>query len=86
MSLMQSGTNKALVSTSTRQLPLLFVKRKDDPVGQMGKGIRVLSNVCKNNFASVSVQQYEAMRHEILLEPNHQQVYDDIFWLTHHIN
>ena len=47
----------------------------------------LLKYLQKNNFASVSMQQYEAMRHEILLEPNHQQVYDDILaWLTHHIN
>ena len=54
----------------------------------MGKGIpRIVKRLQKNNFASVSMQQYEAMRHEILLEPNHQQVYDDILtWLTHHIN
>lgn len=88
MSLMQAGTNKHWYQQVPRQLPLLFVSGKDDPVGQMGKGItRIVKRLQKNNFASVSMQQYEAMRHEILLEPNHQQVYDDILaWLTHHIN
>ena len=88
MSLMQTGTNKHWYQQVPRQLPLLFISGKDDPVGQMGKGIpRIVKRLQKNNFASVSMQQYEAMRHEILLEPNHQQVYDDILaWLTHPIN
>jgi alpha-beta hydrolase superfamily lysophospholipase len=88
MSLMQAGTNKHWYQQVPRQLPMLFVSGKDDPVGQMGKGIaRIVKRLQQNNFTSVSMQQYEAMRHEILLEPNHQQVYDDILaWLTHHIN
>lgn len=87
MSLMQEGTNKTWFKKVPKDLPLLFVSGKDDSIGQMGKGVpRIAKRLAKQQFSAVTVKQYPTMRHEILLEDNHQQVYQDILaWLHQHL-
>lgn len=87
MALMQEGTQKDWFKKVPKNLPLLFVSGKDDPIGQMGKGVpRIAKRLAKNQFKAVTVKQYPTMRHEILLEDNHQLVYEDILaWMQQHL-
>lgn len=68
------------------QVPLLIMGGTDDPVGLMGKGLPKLANAYKQaGQTKVTLIMYDAARHEILNETNHQQVKHDIIgWLAEH--
>ena len=58
---------------------ILIVSGKDDPVGQMGKGVRWLYKKYKLlGIKNVRLKLYDHMRHEILNEEDHMKVYEDI--------
>ena len=67
-------------------LPLLFIAGSDDPVGDGGRGVRAAADLARRaGSADVEVKLYEGMRHEILNEPGHARVYDDVLtWLEAH--
>ena len=64
-------------------LPVLFIAGAQDPVGDCGKGVRAASQAMQeNSTAQVETKIYEGMRHEILNEPRHMEVYADVLdWL-----
>lgn len=84
LQLMHEGTSPNWSMQVPKTLPMLFVSGQDDPIGQMGKGLpKITKALNAHGFHHVTAQQYPGMRHEILLEPNHQVVYDAILaWLT----
>ena len=58
---------------------ILIVSGKDDPVGQMGEGLKWLYKKYKLlGIKDVSLKLYDCMRHEILNEKDNEKVYDDI--------
>ncbi len=58
---------------------ILIVSGKDDPVGQMGKGVKWLYKKYRLlGIRDVKLKIYDHMRHEILNEENNEQVYQDI--------
>ncbi len=61
------------------EMPVLLISGKDDPCTGGEKG-RVLSRSLleKSGFRNISVITYDHMRHEILNESNHEQVYRDL--------
>lgn len=87
--LMQTGLNKGWATTINKDFPMLFVSGKNDPIGDMGKGIQnVVSRLAKQNFSDIQTQLYPNMRHEPLHEVQNSVVYHDILdWLdTHTLN
>lgn len=64
-------------------LPLLYIAGEDDPVGDSGRGVEIAANIAREAGAKdVLVTIYPDMRHEILNEPDHMMVYDDVlYWL-----
>ncbi len=67
-----------------KDLPILFVSGKDDPVGQNGKGVEKVYNLFKKqNIQDVEIKLYENDRHEILNETDNKVVYKDILdWIN----
>lgn len=62
-----------------KDLPVFFIAGKDDPVGNMGKGVeKTRDRFLRAGMREVSLKLYEG-RHEILNEPNRQEVYDDVW-------
>ena len=62
-----------------KDLPLLFVSGSADPVGGNGKGVdAAVREYRKAGVTDVSCILYDGMRHEILNEPDHQRVFDDV--------
>lgn len=60
-------------------LPVLFISGSDDPVGNFGEGPKKAAQQMRDTSHNhVSLKIYEGMRHEILNEPRHAQVYADI--------
>ena len=70
------------------ELPLLFVSGIDDPVGDMGKGVKKSAELAKEaGVKDVEIKLYEKMRHEILNETDAHVVFDDVLtWLDAHGN
>lgn len=51
------------------QLPVLLLSGKDDPVGDMGKGVQaVYQQLQKNGMKRVEMQLFEGARHDLLHE------------------
>ena len=63
--------------------PVLLLSGEDDPVGDMGQGVRkVCTMFCRAGVRDLSLRLYEGDRHEILNEANREQVYADLLqWL-----
>ena len=72
--------------TIPKNFPMLFISGEDDPIGDMGNGIRkIVTRLNKQNFSQVDIQLYPNMRHEPLHEKDHQTVYEDILeWIESH--
>ncbi len=66
-----------------KDLPVLIISGKDDPVGDLGAGVvKVYHKFKQAGIKDVKCRLYENDRHEILNELDKQQVYDDILkWL-----
>ena len=81
--LMNTGLNKGWATTIAKDFPMLFVSGEDDPIGEMGKGIRkIVSRLNKQTFSRVDIQLYPHMRHEVLHETDHKMVYQDLLaWI-----
>ncbi|MDR1421245.1 MAG: lysophospholipase [Coriobacteriales bacterium] len=64
-------------------LPLLFISGDADPVGEMGQSVNRAVQMYKTaGVEHVDLQLYAGMRHEILNEPGHQDVYRDVLeWI-----
>lgn len=60
-------------------LPMLFVSGSDDPVGDFGEGpTKAAQQMIDTSHDHVSLKVYDGMRHEILNESRHAQVYGDV--------
>ena len=66
------------------ELPLFFVSGQDDPVGNMGKGVKKAYEMYKKaGITDITCKLYENDRHEILNETDKEKVYADIYaWMS----
>lgn len=82
--LMQTGLNKNWAATINKNFPMLFVSGDNDPVGNMGRGIKkVVKRLQKQGFTQVDQRLYPNMRHEPLHEQHFDVVYHDILnWIN----
>ncbi len=65
-------------------LPLLMLSGAEDPVGAYGEGVkRAYDSLKSAGVRDIRMKLYEEDRHEILNEPDRQQVMQDIYdWIT----
>ena len=62
-----------------KDTPVLFIAGAEDPVGDMGKGVRrVYLRFKKAGVRRADIRIYPGMRHEIFNETEHAQVYADL--------
>lgn len=70
---------KSAVKKIPKQNPLFLIAGSKDPVGNMGKSVKMLYNFYKKLGINVEMKLYDDARHEILNEPKiKKQVYQDI--------
>jgi len=71
-------------SSTPNDLPILVISGKDDPVGNMGKGVDMVVDLYKSNgVKDLIVLIKDGMRHECLNELHKEECYKDILdWLT----
>ncbi len=74
------------VQKISKNLPILFVSGKDDPVGDLGKGVaRVYRRFKRAGIKEVDCVLYPNDRHEVLNETDKSKVYKRIAaWLKEH--
>lgn len=70
--------NPKNVSKIRKDLPILLIAGKDDPVGNNGKGVTKLLKLYSKYNLNVQMILYENMKHEILNEKDNLKVYKDI--------
>ena len=70
-----------------KNLPLFFVSGADDPVGDLGEGVKkVYQKFLQAGMKDVSCKLYKNDRHEILNETDREQVYADLLgWMKKRI-
>ena len=83
---MQSGCD-ATLKRMNRNTPVLFLSGQDDPVGDMGKGVRrAYRSFRRSGVRAVEIRLYQGLRHEILQETGREKVYADVaHWLEAHL-
>lgn len=70
---------KKFLEKINKELPILVIAGKDDPVGAYGKGPTSLVNLYhKLGVKNAELKLYDHMRHEILNEDDKLKVYNDI--------
>lgn len=61
-----------------KALPVLLVAGEQDPVGGRGKGVRQVAEQLEAAGVQTTLRLYPESRHEVLNEPNKQEVYQEI--------
>ena len=76
-------TKQANIERMDKDLPVLFIAGDQDPVGEMGKGVRrAYQAFRKAGVGDVSIKLSHGLRHEILNEASRRYVYQDVLdWL-----
>ncbi len=66
-----------------KDIPLLFISGKDDPVGNFGEGVKDIRELYSGHgFLHLTFKLFDEMRHEILNEKDNKEVYEYILnWL-----
>ena len=69
-----------------RDLPILMISGDADPVGNYGKGVKVVyDRLCAASLTDVTLKLYPDARHELLNEINRDEVIADVLaWLDMH--
>lgn len=76
MDYMQDKNNLAKMD---KELPVLFVSGKEDPVGSYGKGVeKAAASFREAGMIHVSFRLYPLCRHELLNEINRREVFEDL--------
>ncbi len=79
--LVHAIATRECVENTPIDLPVLFISGAEDPVGDRGEDVLAAAEELAMR-ASVSCTIYDGMRHEILNEPEHRQVYDEtLAWI-----
>ena len=70
-----------------KNAPILLIAGQDDPVGDMGKGVRrAYRSFRRSGVRDVEIRLYQGLRHEILQETGREKVYADVaHWLEAHL-
>lgn len=77
--LLQRVSNAKWATQVPKDVPIVLLSGKDDPVGGYGKGPEeVVGRLKRAGHEAVSLRLYENMRHEVLNERNKDIVYRDV--------
>ena len=87
ISTVKFDNQKKNIAAIPKDLPILIVSGEDDPVGNMGKGVKKVYNAfVKAGIRDVSCKLFEGDRHEILNELDRDEVYRYILdWIEMHL-
>lgn len=77
-------TRQSNMDKMDKELPVFFIAGDQDPVGDMGKGVRKARSCFKKaGIRDLRIKLYHGLRHEILNEASRKYVYQDVLdWLS----
>lgn len=79
--------NKKNFHLIPKKLPILIVSGTDDPVGEMGKGVKRLYNHYKENgVEKLEMKLYEKCRHEIVNDSCREELFKDVLAFLSYID
>ena len=83
-SMLERCNKKSWFENYPAALPTLVVSGDEDPVGQYGKGPKIVyKKLLVAGAKGVSLKIYSGARHELFLETNRQEVFSDLLvWLN----
>lgn len=72
------------IARTRRDLPIFIISGTADPVGNFGHDVsRYFSLLQKLGFSNLDCSLYHECRHELLNEPNNEEIYKDILkWIS----
>ena len=80
ITLIREASDKKNLENINKDLPILFISGKADPVGAYGRGVLKGYRMYKKaGLKNVKIKLYAQMRHEILNEIDKDKVYLDIY-------
>ncbi len=87
MLLLAMVSNKNWAFRLPKNLPILLLSGKDDPVGNYGKGIRTLAKrLLAANCCTVSLKLYHGQRHVPLMDVRQEEIMQDILqWILRYL-
>ena len=76
-------TRQSNMNKMDKELPVFFIAGDQDPVGDMGRGVRRACDCFRRaGIRDLSIKLYHGLRHEILNEASRLYVYQDVLdWL-----
>lgn len=84
--LLQEINSDAWFKAVPTALPILLISGEDDPVGDMGRGVRAVQKRLLDTGHSVTLTLYPGIRHALVTERNSDEVFRDIeAFLTAHL-
>lgn len=87
LKLVKEMSFKNNIENVKKNLPILFISGKDDPVGNYCKGVFKSYRIYKNlGIKNIKLKLYAKMRHEVLNEVDREKVYIDIYKFLESIN
>lgn len=67
------------INKMPKDFPIIFLSGNDDPVGGMGKEVKLVYCLTqKSGMKDVKIKLYPMLRHEILYEDSREEIYNDI--------
>ena len=71
--------NKSEIISETRNIPILFISGKDDPVGNFGEGVKDVHQLYNGHgFFQLTIKLIENNKHEVLNELKKTKTYNEI--------
>ncbi|QMS84567.1 alpha/beta fold hydrolase [Candidatus Xianfuyuplasma coldseepsis] len=71
--------NKSSLIMRTKDIPILFISGIEDPVGEMGEGVKTIYELYNGHgYTNLTLKLIENARHEVLNEINKNITYEEI--------
>lgn len=68
-----------------RELPILLVSGKDDPIGNFGKGIEEIYGRLSGEGCCIEMKLYDGIRHELQGDPDREVIFNDMLnWMKNY--
>ncbi|MBO5293187.1 MAG: alpha/beta fold hydrolase [Lachnospiraceae bacterium] len=84
--LVRRACGKDALKKVPKDLPVLFLAGKEDPVGDYGTGVeKAYRSFTESGMTDVTCRLYDGARHEILREAQKQEVFSDILAFVHRV-
>lgn len=77
--MLREATGTHWTDAIRRDLPVLVISGREDPVGSYGKGVQeTYEELHRAGMENIAILLYDTMRHEVLNEIGKEDVYEDI--------